>query len=450
MAEKQQQMLQNGQELQTSDVNRLGETSGLADDRVVADLLRLNLNLGAGVAKAILPYGWNNDITSTVQPTGGNDGTVLIAPFRADIGSRTTYAGGVTVDGLKAWRDIRSVVFSGGQDPTTVTPATNIVAFQLIAANASGQARWDLVYAIVTPDATALSVNRAVKTPGQSQVTNNPTVTVLGTKAAIGYLQGTPSASPALPATPADSASSFNIPLAYVLVPNGFNALWPVKPWMILPMGSPGASALSKAYGGANLTVTNEQTQSATALASWANTTNSTSSGRPGWILPPEHRGREDALVRIDVTTNGSTNGWSHVNGGLVDNSRDWRRRIFKSLIFAESGGTAHFAWDYGVNTTLVVPSWATNTSTDEAIAGKVVPRFGQSFVADAANLPGGGPPGGGYTVFFVSSTSLTQVGAGIGIYIDTNGVMRVYINGTSNACKLFAWVEACGPMPGY
>ncbi len=142
---------------------------------MLAEALRLAPNQGA-VSRAIFPYGWSGDNSGTVTPTTAADGSVYIAPFRAVIGSRTN----VSTDGLKSWRDIRSAVFVAGADPTTPTPVTALAVKQALAANSSGLDRWDLIYAAVTPDANANSVQRAVKNPNTGTVTLGGTATQLG------------------------------------------------------------------------------------------------------------------------------------------------------------------------------------------------------------------------------------------------------------------------------
>ena len=59
-------LTQNGQEVEQSDINALSDAGGLADDHVLAELLRLAPFSGNGVSKAILPFG----TAATVAPAG--------------------------------------------------------------------------------------------------------------------------------------------------------------------------------------------------------------------------------------------------------------------------------------------------------------------------------------------------------------------------------------------
>ncbi len=140
MAEPIYQHELDGQEVEQEDINLLGRTGGLADDRVLAELLRLAPFDGTNTAKAILPFALRAADSGTVVPNGAT-GSVRILPFRAIIGSRTSIA----TDPLAAWRDIRSSVYS----QTTGSGALGAAA--AFAPNTTTTPRWDLVYAAFTP-----------------------------------------------------------------------------------------------------------------------------------------------------------------------------------------------------------------------------------------------------------------------------------------------------------
>ena len=137
------QISQNGQELQKDDVNLVAHEAALADDRVLAELLRLAPFDGQRVAKAILPFGHAGAAGPTVAPNGPT-GSVLISPFRAVIGSRSP----VQVGAKDCWRDIRSAIFTAG--PFALT---SIVGFN---PNPTSTPRWDLVCAAVAVDANGV------------------------------------------------------------------------------------------------------------------------------------------------------------------------------------------------------------------------------------------------------------------------------------------------------
>ena len=122
------QLTQNGQEVEQSDINALSDAGGLADDHVLAELLRLAPFSGSGVSKAILPFG----SAATVAPAGAT-GTVTVSPFRAVVGTRDTAA---NIGPLKNWNDLRSAIFTGPNALSAHAAARRRTA--------SAQPRWDL------------------------------------------------------------------------------------------------------------------------------------------------------------------------------------------------------------------------------------------------------------------------------------------------------------------
>jgi len=145
---------QNGQEVEQGDLTLLSDAGGLADDHVLAELLRLAPFSGNGVAKAIMPFG----SAATVVPAGAT-GSVNVNPFRAVVGTRDTVA---NIGALKNWNDLRSAIFTG---------PNALAAQQPFQANAAAQARWDLVYAQLQVDAPGQQVSRYRKDPSTEQVT---------------------------------------------------------------------------------------------------------------------------------------------------------------------------------------------------------------------------------------------------------------------------------------
>src|SRR5262245_59795698 len=101
-----------GQAVSTGDLVTMAENAGLADDHVLAELLRLPPFDGTTVAKAIIPFGIEGPQGAgfvpnrqIVQGSGAADGKIRVLPFRAIIGSRDE----IVVGGeKKTWRDIRS------------------------------------------------------------------------------------------------------------------------------------------------------------------------------------------------------------------------------------------------------------------------------------------------------------------------------------------------------
>jgi hypothetical protein len=325
--EKRYQHTVNGQSVLTADLNVLGESSALADDRVFAELFRLAPYDGATISRGVLPYG-----SGAVVAAAGASGSVSVRPFRALVGSRTA----VATDAKKNWRDIRSAIGVG-----TTTLAQTVA----LAANATGNPRWDLVYAAVAVDANSASITRKVKDPTTKAIAGQSLVTTLETVVTLGVVAGTAGASPAFPSLPADSGGTYYISLAHVRIPNGFGAsstvaakdIDEVAP--ILPVSTAtGASSLRPAnqhnvIGG--VAISGAGTSTANGALKWSGS----SATRPGLYLPPSMSGSESLIIEIDLGNASSAN-WSHQNADIVDNSRDWRNRFWRWHAHVGSGAT--------------------------------------------------------------------------------------------------------------
>ena len=122
-----------GTEFQLSDALLIGQVSGLADDRVFAELIRMRPFDGQ-YRKMILPYAWSFQDAfpapgavapgATVQRSGFANSSVVVYPFRAIVGSRTALNSGTE---LRNWRDIRSGIYTpvGGVAGTSFALAPN-------------------------------------------------------------------------------------------------------------------------------------------------------------------------------------------------------------------------------------------------------------------------------------------------------------------------------------
>lgn len=330
--EPQPQILNNGQSILVGDFNALGEAAALADDRVLAELFRLQPFDGATVRRGIMPYNhaaWG--ALQFVAPNGAT-GSVLVNPFRAFIGSRTA----VGTNAKANWRDTRSAVGVGS------TTLAQVVTF---AANASGNPRWDMIYAAVAVDANSASVFRKVKDPTTKAIASASTVVTKVTTVALGVQAGTPGASPSWPAAPADAAGTYYIPLAYVRIPNGFTAGSTIAKTDIAEAAP--TLALSSATGGSSLQIANRHftPEAANALTTAKVQTWGSTGTRPNMFLPPLMGGVDGLVVAVDLRTGVE----SHVTTGLVD-SRDWRGRLARWTAsihtddFPWAGGTGHRA----------------------------------------------------------------------------------------------------------
>ncbi len=330
MAEPQLAPSVAGQELQRPDVDLVGKVAGLQDDRVIAEILRLAPYDGSNVFKCVIPYtattlSASPDPGPTVQPSGSADGSVKVFPFRAVIGSRTAVGTNV----LDNWRDVRSGIWTGS--------AALSQSFQL-AANSSGNPRWDLVYAAVSVDVGANNKAYRIKAPSGGTPSVSTLPQYLACTVSIQVLAGTPGATPTRPAVPADSGSVYNVPLAYVRVPNGFNATTTISPrdirvdatqshtWRTLR----GGIHARPADGNNDAAATYSQTGHFAWAAGSAGT-------RPPPFIPPDMVGGECIFAEIDCIDASSAN-WSHADGAIVDQSIDWRNRFILCFAYVSTG----------------------------------------------------------------------------------------------------------------
>ena len=452
--ELQQQMTQNGQELQTGDVNNLG-LGALMDDRLLADLIRLPPYNGSAVSKAILPFKYFGQPSgqSTVMPSGSADGSLHIMPFRGIVGSTTA----VGTDALKNWRDIRSGVFVGGGGPWTnqgVTPLTTLYQSLLIAANSDPNARIDLIYAVIARDVNLPVVSRYVKNPSSGVPSPTNVVVQLASTVTIGVQQGTTSATPVAPLIPADGGGNYSVPLAYVRVASGFNASSTITTDDIIdaaPVPSIGAAGGASGMRPANQSgLMGGTVLTPAAAAAWAN-----GGYKPRALLPSTWVGGEKMLVTMNLS-GGTPSNWSHQNGSVVDDSIDWRYRWFRTSAMANgpTGTGSHFPWDKNsANTQLMSPAFS-EVATTFTMTGLVAWEMGQSFQNDAQYLPSGGIAAGGVVCYFTES-QLAILGStspdGVGMYVDyADGKLKTSIHGTTLTSIISFVVEYSAPLPNY
>lgn len=425
--ENQFQLQYDGQQVQQSDLNGLGETSGLADDRVFAELLRMLPFNGTSPARGILPYAHTTSGNAATVAPNGATGSVLINPIRAFIGPRTA----VSTDPKANWRDVRSAIAVG-----SATLGTGVG----IAPNTSGNPRWDLVYAAVNIQANGLTSTRKVKDPTSLLVTTNSVVTTIVSAVTFGVQAGTPAASPVWPSAPSDSGTTYYIPLAFIRVPNGFGSTSTVLTTDIAVQApilrlarSLGAHRFSVADQQYNVTVAQQQSWGATGT-------------RPKVWMPPDITGCESVFVAMDLSTTSSLN-WSHQDGSVVD-SRDWRGRICKYTLQNPVHGTG-FTWNDTLNS---------GPSGDEL---GIKPKFGgtgaptDGFGAmdvGIGNTMNEDSIGSGKATCAVAFGSRLEFNNVVGppvvkLYCDLSdsGKLKVSISGTPDAI-LFFWLEFTGP----
>lgn len=297
--DKQFQLTFNGQQVQKDDLELLGETAGLADDRLLASLIDMKF-FGVTASKGIVMQGGASAIAPTPVRGGNADATVWIFPHRAVIGTRTAS----NVDMLDNVRDIRSCYSVAAGQTTYITPVS-------LAANASGLARVDLIYAAVAIDANGPTTTRKVKDPTTKVVTEESVALYKTTSITFSKVTGAPNAVPQPPVIPSDSGGTYYIPLAYVRVPNGFNATSVVSSDDILDI-APHVRG-NQFMGGTTVEVASINSRlSATAFVTWAN------GGLHSYhYMSPTMRGSRGLLISVDTSSMGS--------GDVVDDaSPDW------------------------------------------------------------------------------------------------------------------------------
>jgi hypothetical protein len=332
--------LANGTEITTDDIALTGQVSGLADDRVLQEILRLAPYDGTQVYKAIIPYDYQVDKvgagativppTSTVTPSNHGDGSIAVNPFRAVVGSRAA----ASADPLKNWRDVRSGIFTG---PGSSADAPHLAQSFLIGANAdASHTRYDLVYATVTVDVQSNPVQRRYKDPSASTVAAQTVFQYLACTVTVTVLPGTPSATPAIPTLPADAAPSYNIALAAVRVVHGFNATSILVGADIRMLSTGvGYKSLEPGFQMEPATGNNDRAGTYCSAGTHFAWDPLTAGSRPAPFLPPDMVGGKCVLAMVDNLDASSAN-WSHPDESIVDDSIDWRNRIL--LTFAAFG----------------------------------------------------------------------------------------------------------------
>lgn len=418
----------DGEEVCEEDINLVALEAAYAEDYVLAELLRLTPYAGT-VAKRIMPYETAAGVVATVQPSGLADGKVVVFPFRAIVGTRDT----VTNIGADAnWKDIRSGIYNVSDSGTAFGHSVSF------SANSSGSPRWDLVQAAYTVDANGSSYSRYDKAAAGGSISTLTTQNKIQS-VTISVVAGTPAATPTQPAATADGAGIYYFPLAYVRIPNGFGASSTIDKrdvFEVAPVAGKGGSATAD---GANTVagVTNTTTN-----FKWTGAANQ----RPSIYLPPTMKPEPPLVFELDIGSTSANN--SHPITGIIDGSRDWRKRFFKVHIACVATGGAGFAQDRASGASAANRIPGATEGTDAYYW-----HFGQSFTADAAATCPHAVGAGSSIVSHVTSTSLPPMRGGslLVIYVDgTDGTLRLDYDTTGPQSKFFFWIEALTPMANY
>ncbi len=451
MAEKSVELTQVGQEVQRGDGNLAFATAGLADDRVLAEILRLAPFDGTTIYKAVIGY------TSTVSggltpmrqpvvvPSGSADGKIHVNPFRAVVGSRSTVTVGPspnpTTDPiiLANWRDVRSGIFVAPSGTTTLYQAI------LIAANASGNPRWDLVYATVAVDADQNTVSRRVKNPSTGAISTPSVPQYFTSPVTITVLQGTPGATPTLPALPADSAGNYNIPLTYVRVPNGFSASSTIAGTDLrTSVNGTGATPVSSYRSMGGDTVVEPATGNNDATGTYAISGdfawNAATGPRPGPFMPNDWVGGKQILADLDLS-NASSAHWSHQSLSVVDASIDWRNRRFRIDVYTCTAAAGH-KFDHDPSGSTIRIPWSRVDGTTFST------NMGNSMAHDNTVTDGGADTS---LISDQTNSNNTSIASGgeVSLYVNqVTGALKVFIGATAPTCRIQFWITATGQFP--
>ena len=447
----------DGQEVQLTDYDLIGAVSGLMDDRVIAEILRMAPFDGSNVFKTILPYDSGSlpggtATAATVAPSGLADGSVVVSPFRAIVGTRNTAAaapspnpaGSYQSSALANWRDVRSGIFIG-----SATTLTQSVGF---AANGSGQPRWDLVYATVAVDANGPSVTRRVKSPSTGVVTPTSVPSYLNSPVSVSVVTGTPGATPALPSLPADAAGNYNIGLYFVRIVNGYSSGSTLLAKDLRAFGQTSNPQRFNRLHGAVFGAASGNNDNAgnSALAAGPANWSPTAHTRPGAFLPTDWGGSRTFVVEVDLSNASSAN-WSHANAGIVDNSIDWRNRIVRATMMCSLSLTF-----WNDDTAVVGARIPVANNVLAATPTSVYTQFGNtrgqdnSLVGSSSTVVSATGSGSGVSnpeAGTVPTTLLTN-GTTIGLYVlASDGVLRLFVNGAPLAKAVF-WIDVSGAFP--
>jgi len=326
----------DGQAFDEPELNLVSQEAALADDRLLAELLRCRPYKGGGspvLEKLILPYRiegtWGDGVnTSAMIRPNGATGQVMVYSFRAIIGTRNT-----TIPG--AWYEIRTGRYEGSGNSPIYSSAVQLAA--TVANN-----RWDLIYARVAVEIPSASENRVVRTIGGVATQSLPLYT--NTLVSLGVVAGSEATAPTLPALPTDgtpSAYYYYIPLAYVLLEHPFTLGSVVETANIREIAP--VAHLSQSTGAATMGPVSFANSDASTL--WGQRAWSPAVGRPQEFLPSIMSGSIMRFIALDMSD--ATKSIADDATVIIDNSLDWSNRVIWFLVYATRGGF-DFAWMTG------------------------------------------------------------------------------------------------------
>lgn len=433
----------NGVEVQVADLNLVAREAARSADWLLAQLLRPSTPFGPTTpVKYVIPGGARLEKVYTganqrplITSSAAADSKVRIYPFLAIVGSLDV----ATINAKDSLRNIRSVGHYGPDNGALRT---------LLQFAASTNKRWDLVYAKIDIDVLDVGTVRYVKT-GDGVATTATVQKTKQTLLSLGVVQGAESAGVATrPSLPADSASTYYIALAYVQI----DALWTttsqIADYMIHEIYE--TIGLSTALGGGQLKPVNGAYQVGGYVVT-QETWQGSSGFRPKSYLPPGMVGKEERIVPLHARDTGHGNPSVPINTTvLIDDSIDWRRRLFKTTSYqagAVGGSNDGFPWALsppGVN----LSNWTIAVGDDPAQSM----RPGNSFQENMNAFTSGAITNGAIVAYWNDSTfPVLAAGAQMALYVDlATGQLKCWRNNVNADRMILAWLEATGPFVNY
>ncbi len=408
------QLTLNGQELRFADVNQIAKEASLADDLVLAELLRLAPYSGGSALRGILPFSIQGRAFGRALITGVAGG-VNVSPFRAVVGSRTLPA----TSAVDSVTDIRSAVYVNASGTTTEKTVT--------IPNGDGNAahhRCHVIYATLMVDASAGSTTRLVKDPTTAVVAPASVIPNLRTSVTLGIVSGSEVTSGVtVPTLPADPTGGYNIALAYVRTIGTYTSGTTVATTDILEI-----APVLQTNNFASAAPANRVTQGTTTFTNvqtWLD-----GGARHRSSMPAGMTGTVTRLIPIAINTAVDTSG-----SIVVDDSVDWRNRMFKCVTQGQGGSGGGFTTLFPWDSATAIP-FATNSSANTQVVTQLSASF--TLPAPVANLSKDNSDtivtGGGVSDFFQ-------------LFVDTNGRLAFDWQLTASGLyKFFIWLEASAP----
>lgn len=414
---KQRVFAPNGREVTTDDLSTVGELAGSVSDQFVSELFRLQSNQGT-VARAVIPYGTfktdgtNPQSAGIVTTSGAADNTLFIYPFRAIIGIL-----GVSSGPELAWTQQRTrpVVFESGstlQTGVTLDPTAS-------------KKRIDLVYCKITILGTQTSDTRYVRDPTTGVVSVQSLIIELSDAFTVGVVKGAEtSGTPSRPAIPADTATDFYIPLAYVYLPTTFVASTQIdNHWIheVVPV-----IPLARTTSAMTMRPANVQYTTSGALITNQPFDNGGGDERPQAYMPPTMTGGETIMLALDFDAGTPYPPLNAIT--VVDDSVDWRNRVFR--------------WQSAEKHNIGVTVFAWGSGNCPGVGSFLENGVGQSFFDDGTAFMSTA----GGVIAALGTLGGSPMASTVYLFVDlSTGALKAKVSNVSPAARVFVWIDASG-----